>query len=987
MTTFRHVSGGLALGWWVLTLTASAGLVGGTLAEDTHWTTNDSPYVLTRTVTVVSNATLTIDPGVVVQFFTNGQLLVRGALLAEGTPEDPIRFTREPSVSRRGGVRIQGYSRTQRAGGHLRHVDFREMSFSPGALSSQYADIALADANIEAITGTAVHLNESRIAVLRSLWNDTGEALNAVRCAGLIASNRITNVEGNADAIDIDFGWLGAGDPTLVLEWNDVEGGPHSNADGIDFGSCANVILRYNTVRDFGDKGFSIGEGSQLIAYNNLIRDCATGVAIKDSSEPILMHLTIADCGVGIDSFEKNAGWGGGLGSISNAIIWNCPIPIQLDALSQLDVGYCLIQDAPPWPGPGNRTDDPEFRDPGADNFRLRPGSPAIDAGLTFDSIATLTDLDGNPRLAGAGVDLGAYEYTPGALDANLIGAPRQGIIELTAILTAHVAGLNTNGLVYAWDLDGDGRYDLAGPDLNTVTGHYTRLGLHSVGLRVANHAEIAAVFREDYLLVSGPDTVFASPTGGHVPPFIDWGGAATNIQEAIDVVNVGGQVRVAAGHYTLPAPGLRLARPVAVVADEGPGATLLQAPAGQRVATLTHEDARLEGFTITGGFTNQGGGVYLTGGATLRGCIVSNNTATAAGGGLYLLNLAHVEQCEVVDNRTQGSGIDGGGAYIAQSGMIKNTRFRNNTAADDGGGLYSNNGGLITHCVFTDNRASDKGGGIFLSGSSVAANCLVVGNQAGTGVVSGGGGVSCLNGGTFEYCTVVSNRATGSGRGGGLFNQGGGRSFNTIYWGNTASLAPEYHSTNGVDHAFAYCLTQPLPTGAGNRDTAPAFADALAGNYRLMAGSTGIDAGTNRLAGMPDLDGVPRPLDGDTDGIVQADMGAYEFMHPTADSDGDGFPDAAEWIAGTSLLDAADYFAIREYVHDPEGMRLGWDSVTGRLYTVFSTTNVQDEGSWTIDNQIAGDDGPLTHTGTPPPSEAAPVRYHRLGVEILPPF
>jgi len=66
-------------------------------------------------------------------------------------------------------------------------------------------------------------------------------------------------------------------------------------------------------------------------------------------------------------------------------------------------------------PGPGTITDDPLFVDPHDDNH-LKPGSPAIDAGDDSAVPATdidgkaVTDLDGNPRIQGSHVDIGAYE-------------------------------------------------------------------------------------------------------------------------------------------------------------------------------------------------------------------------------------------------------------------------------------------------------------------------------------------------------------------------------------------------------------------------------------------------------------------------------------------------------------------------------------------------------------------------------------------------
>jgi hypothetical protein len=72
-----------------------ATIVGGTITTDTTWTVAGSPYILqTQNVTVLDNVRLTIEAGVAVEFNAGRSLWVYGTLLAEGTPTQPITFTR-----------------------------------------------------------------------------------------------------------------------------------------------------------------------------------------------------------------------------------------------------------------------------------------------------------------------------------------------------------------------------------------------------------------------------------------------------------------------------------------------------------------------------------------------------------------------------------------------------------------------------------------------------------------------------------------------------------------------------------------------------------------------------------------------------------------------------------------------------------------------------------------------------------------------------
>ena len=457
------------------------------------------------------------------------------------------------------------------------------------------------------------------------------------------------------------------------------------------------------------------------------------------------------------------------------------------------------------------------------------------------------------------------------------------------------------------------------------------------------------------------PDTHYVSLAGSAVYPYTNWDTAANAIQAAVDAAEAGEWVVVADGVYET---GVRTAGPdkllnrlvvdkaVRVQSLNGPAATFIvgQADAGAngpnavRCAHLSG-GAWLVGFTLTNGHTRTsggapdqcGGGAWVAGGALLSNCVVSGNAAAQQGGGLYL-GAATASRCEVCGNTAdQGGGLfvastalvnlstirnnhsfRGGGVCLTEDGTVAQCLVSNNVATE-GGGIYASSG-VCVESVLAGN-AAQRGGGACCAGGGALHRCRLTGNMA-TGLVeeTGGGGVYCQQGGRVENCFLDGNVATRGGgiyfllpggeakhrtiaanhadRGGGVYAAGGGSNLNSIVYANTAASGDPDYGGSGAD--FERCCLGSNP-GGSNLVADPLFANAASGNYRLTLGSPCIDAAADDYGVASDYDGTPRPLDGDNDGQARCDIGAGEFVHPTADSDGDGLGDAME-LAGTAF-------------------------------------------------------------------------------------
>jgi hypothetical protein len=135
--------------------------------------------------------------------------------------------------------------------------------------------------------------------------------------------------------------------------------------------------------------------------------------------------------------------FGGGThqcGTVRNCIVYFNSAPDGSNVYQNTLTEYSASMPLPT--GAGNITNEPLFVDFIGGDFRLQASSPCINAGKNSYVTPTI-DLDGNPRIAGGTVDIGAYEF--------------QSPSSILSYAWAQQFGLPTDGSADFVDTDSDG--------------------------------------------------------------------------------------------------------------------------------------------------------------------------------------------------------------------------------------------------------------------------------------------------------------------------------------------------------------------------------------------------------------------------------------------------------------------------------------------------------------------------------------------------
>jgi PKD repeat protein len=675
-------------------------------------------------------------------------------------------------------------------------------------------------------------------------------------------------------------GSLGLGGGILATS-NDLNGRPCATcSDCASVPTIANNIIAANGAQDGG--GVFLGDAKlqnptgAIVVNNTIVANTGSGILWVNTGPAIYNNIVTFNSG----GLQRN--------DTSEATIENNDVYGNTVLGAVMDyVGLPAATGQN-----GNISGDPIFANYQIGDFHLQSASPCINAGLNAAVLAGWPEIGGGSRVVGGVVDIGANEsigtsynvpnplvrVSPNGNDANdgLTWATAKKTVE--GGISAVAASLVKGGEV--WVAGGTYTNHISIPAFVYVYGGFagnesTRdardYRAHPTVLDGAGHPQVV-IFESSGYLVSALDG-FTVQNGG---------------------VYTGGQAVFTGG-------------------GAGPGGGISCSVSGPVIANNRIQFNSI-GTPFNSVETSLGAGIYCyVAHAQILNNTFANNevldVTAGSGGGIYMSQSKPTITANVFVHNAANYGP-------ALSGFVSSMRFLGNTVVSNA--MYVSpiqqpySGGtdgavFLTACtnfVIQGNtlfaNVANFGGGLDLKECEVGevSNNLIIGNSAYNvfAMIGWGGGIFCeMDARTLPGNLIIMNNTIVGNYAPGIFgsDQGGGVSLtlgtNSLVLVNNiiAFNSGGVYAKPGTSPPSVFsnnCLTNPinyvnLAPGTGDIHVDPRFVNPPGGNYHLLAGSLCVDAGTSLFVPAIDYDGVPRPIDGNGDGVATVDVGAFEFV------------------------------------------------------------------------------------------------------------
>jgi len=310
---------------------------------------------------------------------------------------------------------------------------------------------------------------------------------------------------------------------------------PNGNGGGAHSSTLYNCILTRN-VAGYGGGAYqctlnncwltnnSAGQGGGSYGYGAVLNNClVTGNSAGNGGG--IFGSALQNCTVvgNVATTEGGGAWNAGAG---NSIIYSNTAPAGANWFTG-SYAYCCTD---PAYDVGAFSVPPLFANFAAGDFHLQSDSPCINTGNN-SSVAGSVDLDGNPRIIGPTVDVGAYEYQLPSI--AFIVQPTNQMILLGQSAVFSAATVSPFPVGYQWYFNGTPLTD--GGDVSgsgTASLHLSNLQTNDGGPYqvIVTNGYLAATSALAVLTVLVPPMIVAQPTN----QTIQFGGNATFAVSAI---------------------------------------------------------------------------------------------------------------------------------------------------------------------------------------------------------------------------------------------------------------------------------------------------------------------------------------------------------------------------------------------------------------------------------------------------------------------
>lgn len=426
------------------------------ITSDTTWSSDT--IKIYNDIVVQYPATLTIHPGVYVEFQGNFSIDVFGKLVAMGTPDDSIKFTiKDHSLHADtstlaggwGGIKLLNNAHD------TTFFCFCDFKYGKAVDPGTYWE----ELNNDNHKGGAVFLDGYKGLILNNCSFINNHS-NAKGGAIFVKNGSILRIEKCIFEKNSAYRWGGAVCiESCSLRPHISDNLWHSNIaffihNGFGHGAGAGLSIHCNSLvvnnRFYGNQSANgaLYESStnSLICNNISANNSGCGMVVGGSTlstsklfnNTVVNNLSYNHAGTGIVTYAYNL-------ELKNNIIFGnetlmpgySPIQIYLSPPSNLiDFAYSCNPDRPDfYQGEGNIHEDPQFVNPTAGagpdydglaaDWSLLDSSPCVNAGTPDTTSLNLpaTDLIGNPRIFGIRVDMGAIE------NQLVVGLPQNPLV------------------------------------------------------------------------------------------------------------------------------------------------------------------------------------------------------------------------------------------------------------------------------------------------------------------------------------------------------------------------------------------------------------------------------------------------------------------------------------------------------------------------------------------------------------------------------